>query len=150
MGSPNLRSSQEVDEASLDKLESQSTQKSPRSKLRLQSPWKAHTRKIFLACGIVVIPMIVLTVALIWTVFANVINDNRCPILELCPGPEILNATSRSYYYVDYPAARLVFISSWTSTVSFSFVSMLMTLFGYVIACQMLRKSSTEQSDRLL
>ncbi|KAL5446676.1 hypothetical protein PMIN07_001393 [Paraphaeosphaeria minitans] len=115
----------------------------------MRNPWRAHTRKIFLACGIVVIPMIAFTIAIIWVVFANLINENRCPYPELCPGRDILNASSKHYYYVDYPAARLVFISSWSSTVSLSFVGMLMTLFGYLIASQMLRTSSAEQSTRL-
>ncbi|KAK7179762.1 hypothetical protein PSPO01_14154 [Paraphaeosphaeria sporulosa] len=113
------------------------------------NPWRAHTRKIFLACGIVVIPMIAFTIAIIWVVFVNLINENHCPYPELCPGRDILNASSKHYYYVDYPAARLMFISSWSSTVSLSFVSMLMTLFGYLIASQMLHTSSTDQSTRL-
>jgi hypothetical protein len=75
--------------------------------------------------------------------------ENQCPYPQLCPGPDVLNASSKHYYYVDYPAARLVFISSWSSTLSLTFVSMLMTLFGYLIASQMLRTSSAEQSTGL-
>lgn len=40
----------------------------------VKNPWRAHTRKIFLACGIVVVPMVAFTIAIIWVVFANLIN----------------------------------------------------------------------------
>lgn len=75
--------------------------------------------------------------------------ENGCPYPELCPGPDILNTSSKTYYHVDYPAARLVFISSWSSTVSLSFVSMQMTLFGYLIASRMLRASSADDQVKL-
>ena len=55
------------------------------------NPWKAHTRKIFLACGIVVIPMTAFTVAIIWVVFANLIsgtcNISTCALFPLVEGP---------------------------------------------------------------
>jgi hypothetical protein len=56
-----------------------------------------------------------------------------------------MNATSKSSYYVDFPATSLVFISSWSSTISFALVGLLTTMYGYCIAAQLLRKSVSER-----
>ncbi|KAF2744962.1 hypothetical protein M011DRAFT_460452 [Sporormia fimetaria CBS 119925] len=107
---------------------------------------KPYSRKIFIACGLVVLPMLAFTVAIVWVVFANRLERADCPYPELCPGSHLLNTTSSSMYYVDYSAGRLAFISSLSATISFALVSILMMIYAYTTASELLQ--STEQDSR--
>lgn len=109
----------------------------------LKNPWKAHTRKIFLASSLIVVPMVLFTITICWIVFAHRLDQAGCPYLELCPGSDLVNITSPAYYYVDFSATQLAFISSWSSTVSFALISAFMTIFGYSVAKTLLNSSKT-------
>ncbi|KAF2726617.1 hypothetical protein EJ04DRAFT_571109 [Polyplosphaeria fusca] len=110
---------------------------------------RPYTRKITLVASLVTVPIVVFTVTLCWLVFANLVNETSCPLPKLCPKHDILQSTG-GYYYVDYPAARLVFIASWSSTISFSLISMLMTIFGYLMARRLLLHSETQGVETAL
>ncbi|ORX97952.1 hypothetical protein BCR34DRAFT_158720 [Clohesyomyces aquaticus] len=101
-------------------------------------------RKIIVIGSIVAIPMIVCDCIILWIVFKNQVEASTCPYPELCHAK--LNGTaSSSYYYIDFPAARLAFVSSWSSTIAFSLVSLLMTLFSYTAAWQLVSYSKDTQ-----
>jgi hypothetical protein len=123
-------------------------------RLQFRSPTSArfgnaHNRKILVACGLVVIPMVLFTVAILWIVFKNIVGNADCPFPELCP-VGLVNVTTRSHYYVDYPAARLAFISSWSSSVSFALISAIMTLYGYLVAKSFLSVSGSSAGSAKL
>lgn len=107
----------------------------------LGNGWRTHTQKILLACGLIVAPMFAFTIALVWIVFANLLNQRPCPFPDLCPGPELLNTTGDFYYYVDFPATRLAFLASLSSSISFSLVSIVMSIYAYSIAKELLDSS---------
>lgn len=112
---------------------------------------KTHLGKILWGCALVVIPMIAFTIVILALVFSNIVDDFKCPHVEICPESPLVNTTSRSHYYIDCPAARLVWISSFSSTVSFVLVGIIMTMFAYHSAAQLLHASSQPNApERLL
>jgi hypothetical protein len=99
---------------------------------------QAHTHNILLACGLIVVPMVAFTSVVLAFVFANIVSNQGCSFNDLCHTAGLINATSNTYYYVDFSATSLIFISSWSSTVSFALVGVLMSMYAYSIAAQML------------
>jgi hypothetical protein len=87
------------------------------------------------------------SIAILYIVYSNLVTSS-CLNEELCQGPDLVNATSRDAYYVDYPAARLAFISSWSATVSFALLSFLMAFSAYVNASALL--GASERGDQEL
>jgi hypothetical protein len=94
----------------------------------------AHSKHILLASSIVVVPMITFTVVILVLAFANLASHLDCPYGEICPQFPLINLTKASYYYIYFPATRLVFVSSWSSTVSFALVSALLSISARPIA----------------
>jgi hypothetical protein len=92
--------------------------------------------------------MLASSIAILYIVFANLI-EGGCPTQELCSGSDLVNTTSKGYYYVDFPAARLAFVSSWSSTVSFALVGFFMTMFAYVNAATLLHASDNADQASL-
>ena len=110
---------------------------------------KSHVAHIILLCSLVAIPMIACTVALLGFIFVNVTNDITCLHPELCPGPDLINATSRHFYYIDFPAARLALISSLSSSVSLALVGALMAMYAYIEARRIISYSrATHASEQ--
>ncbi|KAF2266170.1 hypothetical protein CC78DRAFT_160888 [Lojkania enalia] len=112
--------------------------------------WRPHTSKIILACSLIVIPITTFTIALLWIVFTNLLGKTDCPYPDLCPGSDLLNTTSNGVYYIDYSATRLAFLASLSSSISFSLVNILMAIYGYLIARQLLGYSENKGNERLL
>jgi hypothetical protein len=101
--------------------------------------WKTKARPIIMSCSLAFVPMIAFTATILWLVFGHLVQSVACPYEELCPKDGALNSTAdTSNYYVDFPAARLVFIASWSSTMSFSLIGCLMALQAYVAAWKIL------------
>lgn len=111
---------------------------------------KAHSKQLLLASSIVVLPMITFTVVILVLVFANLAEHLHCPYDSICPKSPLVNATRTSYYYIDYPATRLVFVASWSSTVSFALVGALMSTFAYSAATQLTAASNSRKEDPAL
>ncbi|KAF2110525.1 hypothetical protein BDV96DRAFT_635562 [Lophiotrema nucula] len=109
-----------------------------------------HARRILLACSIVVIPMMVFTIIMIWAVFAHSLGRSDCPFPELCPGQDLVNSTLAAHYYIDFSAGRLAFISSLSSTISFALVSVLMMIYAYSTASQLLNSSEDHSRQKVL
>jgi hypothetical protein len=63
------------------------------------------------------------------------------PDLSLCPYLDTPGPANSLYHYVDFPAGRLAFILSSSSTISFALVGVLMSMYGYVDASQILHAS---------
>jgi hypothetical protein len=82
----------------------------------------------------------------IYIVYANIVSE-RCAVEALCPEPT--NATSSGNYLVDFPAARLAFISSGSATMSFALLGVLMTMYSYVNAASFLRTSENDKHEAL-
>ncbi|KAJ8112531.1 hypothetical protein OPT61_g5117 [Boeremia exigua] len=97
-----------------------------------------HTHNILVACGLIVLPMIIFTSVALAFVFSNTVSNEGCSFDNLCPTAGLINTTSNAYYYVDFSATSLVFISSWSSTISFTLVGVLMSIYAYSVAAQML------------
>jgi hypothetical protein len=91
--------------------------------------------------------MITFTLALLWVVFANLIDETTCLYSELCPGPALINATSPYFYYIDFPAARLALISSLSSSISLTLVGVLMAMYAYVGARRIVAESRAAQVE---
>ncbi|KAF2650131.1 hypothetical protein K491DRAFT_149337 [Lophiostoma macrostomum CBS 122681] len=107
-----------------------------------------HARNILLQCLLVTTPMLASSIAVLYIVYAHLIEGD-CPTAELCPGSELANTTSKGYYYVDFPAARLAFVSSLSSTVSFTLVGFFMTTYAYVNAAALLHASDNADQASL-
>lgn len=97
-----------------------------------------YTCNILVACSLVVLPMIICTSVVLAFVFFNTVSNQGCSFDDLCPAAGLINATRSTYYYVDFSATSLVFISSWSSTISFAMVGVLMSMYAYFVAAQML------------
>lgn len=110
--------------------------------------WKPHTRNIIFYCLLVTIPMIASSLAILALIFANLTKES-CPSEELCQLLDLVNTTSTSHYYVDYPAARLAFISSCSSTISFALVGFLMAMYAYTNSASLLRASESADQQSL-
>jgi hypothetical protein len=104
----------------------------------------AHMRKIILHSLLVAVPMLASSTIIIYIVYANLVNQ-QCPNEGLCP--RSINATSADHYLIDFPAARLAFISSGSATVSFTLLGVLMTMYSYINAASFLR-SYQQNHDR--
>jgi hypothetical protein len=103
--------------------------------------WKIATRRILSICFLVTIPMVAFTTTVLWLVFGNILGETECPYPELCPDLNGTNGTDfRNNYYVDFPAARLVFIASWSSSLG----AALMSIYSYVTAAQFGRISELD------
>lgn len=105
------------------------------------NPFKTQNRLIIIVCCLVLLPMAAFTVVLLWMIMAHLIEPSTCTTPELCMSAAQLNQTdfTSADYIVDVPAARLVFIASWSSTLSTTFVGCVMVLYSYVVASKLLR-----------
>lgn len=86
---------------------------------------------IFLGSCMIAVPMIGFSIIILALVFTKRMEKATCPYPELCPS---LNETRNDFYYVDFPATRLVFVASWSSSISLVLVNMLMMMFSYYVA----------------
>ena len=90
----------------------------PPTARRYKALQRIENRNILLLCLLVTVPMVAFTVTVLFLVFGYKIDDMKCAYQELCSKEGLSNGTNTmDNYYVDFPAARLVFISSWSSTV---------------------------------
>lgn len=101
--------------------------------------WRLEKRKIILLCLLVTLPMTAFTITILWLIFGHLVGAAFCPVPELCPRDISAGVDIVDYYYVDYPAAQLAFIASWSSTVSFSLVATLMGIYSHVAARRFLQ-----------
>ncbi|KAF2794006.1 hypothetical protein K505DRAFT_325045 [Melanomma pulvis-pyrius CBS 109.77] len=110
--------------------------------------WQPHMRKIIFTCGLVLLPMLAFTLTIVGLVFSHSIKQGSdCAHEDLCPPSIPTNFTSghnNLNYYVDFSATQLTFLASLSSTISFSLVSVLMALYAYSIASELLRMSQTQ------
>ncbi|KAK7191620.1 hypothetical protein PSPO01_02069 [Paraphaeosphaeria sporulosa] len=116
--------------------------------MKLTLAWERYTQKIVLHCSIVTAPMLVSSLVILYIVYANVVTPS-CASQELCPASGLINTTSRAFYYIDFPAAQLAFVSSWSATVSFALVGFLMAFASYANAAALLKASEGEEQDDL-
>jgi hypothetical protein len=105
-----------------------------------------YTRRILWQSSLVTIPMIASSIVVIWIVYANLVSESR-PDEAL--GPQSTNATFKNHYLIDFPAARLAFISSWSATISFALLGVLMAIYSYVNAASYLRVSEKQERGSL-
>lgn len=108
-----------------------------------------YYKSVAISCAWVVLPMVAFTSVIIWMIFKHQIALTSCPHEELCLSATELNNTASEgsgNYIVDFPAARLVFIASWSSTISFALTGVLMTMYGSSLARDWLRTSQSEQN----
>ncbi|KAJ4288110.1 hypothetical protein N0V90_012127 [Kalmusia sp. IMI 367209] len=110
--------------------------------------WKPYTQKIIIHCLIITTPMLVSSLVILYIVYANLVTSN-CASQELCPASGLVNTTSKGFYYVDFSAARLAFVSSWSATVSFALVGFLMAFASYANASALLRASERDDQEDL-
>jgi len=126
------------------------TTEKPQLRHSFSKIWAPHTRGVVAACALVFIPITLFTIVLLSLVFRYEINEATCPYHEMCPGSNRMNRTTNSHYYIDFPAARLVFIASWSSTISFASVGILMAIYGHLASHQLIHDSGSENSKTLL
>jgi hypothetical protein len=112
--------------------------------------WSTHSRKILFLTFLVIVPMIAFTVTIISIVFVNSIDLNDCPDHDLCPYTNSPGPANSSDYYVDFSVGRLAFVSSLSSTISFALVAAMMSLYGYVVAKQIMLASKDLGSQETL
>ena len=78
----------------------------------------SQKRHISMLCLASVLPMILFTAIIIGLVFRYRVTAHQCAFPEFCSqGGLDDDVDYAKYYYVDFPAAQLVFIASWSSTV---------------------------------
>lgn len=110
-------------------------------RLTQKVPWGGHTRRILLLSFFAVIPMIAFAIAILAIVFKHGVDLNECPDPGLCPYTNGTAPANSSNYYINYSVGRIAFVSSLSSTISFALVPFMMSMFGYVVASQLLRDS---------
>lgn len=98
---------------------------------------------LILGCFVVSMPMAGFSIIIVALVFANKMEKATCPYPELCPS---LNTTKSDFYYVDFSATRLVFVASWSSSISLVLVNMLMMMFSYSVCREI---TTTTQHSKL-
>jgi hypothetical protein len=81
--------------------------------------------------------MVAATIALLSIVFSNMVDLNHCPYSDLCPYTNGTGPANKYYYYVDTSVGLVAFISSFSSSISFTLVAAMMTLYGYIVARHM-------------
>jgi hypothetical protein len=111
---------------------------------------KAHTKHLLLVSSIVVVPMVAFTVVILVLVFDNLADYLHCPHEATCPESPLVNIISPSHYYIDFPATRLVFVSSLSSTISFALVGALMSIYAYCAAGRLTDASVSPNQNRSL
>jgi hypothetical protein len=111
---------------------------------------QAYSKHILLASSIVVVPMVTFTVVILVLVFDNLADSLHCPHEAICPEPPLVNIISSSHYYIDFPATRLVFVSSLSSTISFALVGTLMSIYAYCVADRLTKASVSPNQDKCL
>ncbi|KAF2442235.1 hypothetical protein P171DRAFT_487485 [Karstenula rhodostoma CBS 690.94] len=116
--------------------------------MKLTLAWQQYTQKIVLHCLVVTTPMLVSSLVILYIVYANLVTPS-CASKELCPATGLVNTTSRAFYYIDFPAAQLAFVSSWSATVSFALDGFLMAFASYANANALLRASEGGEQDDL-
>ena len=78
----------------------------------------SQKRHISMLCLASVLPMMLFTAIIIGLVFRYRVTARQCAFSEFCSQGEVDGDVDYAkYYYVDFPAAQLVFIASWSSTV---------------------------------
>lgn len=97
-----------------------------------------HTHRIILQSLLVSLPMLASSFVVIYIVYANLVNG-QCPDHALCSNTS--NETYSNQYLIDFPAARLAFVSSGSATVSFALLGVLMSMYAYVNAASLMRTS---------
>ncbi len=119
--------------------EKSSSPRSTKSGLASQYPESSQlhgaVEDIVIACFVLTIPMLVLTV-----VFLVLVYSHRVPLTSEAIG---------SAYYVNYSATRLITISSWTSTATSIIMPFAMVLLSYPVARSYLVHSSPARSHSL-
>ncbi|KAF1971268.1 hypothetical protein BU23DRAFT_570044 [Bimuria novae-zelandiae CBS 107.79] len=125
----------------------------PSTPLKLGSTSKSpslasYYKTIAISCAWVVLPMTVFTAVVLWMIFHHKIAPSVCPNPDMCLTAAELNNSISGAYIVDFSAAHLVFIASWSSTVSFMLTGVLMTLHGFSLARRWLR--TTQSGDSYL
>lgn len=116
--------------------------------MQLTSIWQPHIRKIIFYCLLITSPMLFSSFVILAIVYSHLVTPS-CPSQELCSAPNLVNSTSSSFYYVDFPAARLAFISSWSATISFALVGFMMVFASYADAYALLRASEKDNQEEL-
>jgi hypothetical protein len=103
-----------------DTMEATPVERSRRSDMpRQRTLWSPGNRNILLLCMLVIIPITAFTATMLRLVFGNKTDAGQCAYQELCPNNGSISGIDTEHnYYVDYPAARLAFVASWSSTVS--------------------------------
>jgi hypothetical protein len=112
--------------------------------------WNNYTKKILLSSSFVVVPMVAFSIAMFTIVFSNIIDLNHCPQFDLCPYLDVPGPANSSDYYIDFSVGRVAFVSSLSSTISFALVAAMMTMYGYVVASQLLYASETFNKQDIL
>ncbi|KAF2737825.1 hypothetical protein EJ04DRAFT_574309 [Polyplosphaeria fusca] len=97
---------------------------------------------IIFVCALIAIPLAAFCSVFLALVFQKQLTQTTCLYPDLCP---IINGTRSDSYYVQFSAASLVFITSWSSTFSLAMLGLLMTLFSYKTAASFLRASSSNK-----
>jgi hypothetical protein len=144
-------------------MEAIPVQKSRRSDVpHRRTLWSPGNRNILLLCLLVTIPITAFTTTMLRLVFGNKTDAIQCVYQELCPNDGTMSGIDTEHnYYVDYPAARLAFVASWSSTVSqlthkrcavilttslqvsFSLVGTMMAIYSYFAASKFMKLSAT-------
>ena len=104
------------------------------------------TCDILFSCLVVLIPILGFSIAIIYIVFHYWVDTTNCPFPELCSPLNTINERG-AVYYLNFPATRLVFIASWSSSLSFALAGVLMGLFSWPLAYRLL-KTNPSRSER--
>lgn len=115
-------------------------------RLRSLSGMSAKLLDITLACALITLPMVTFALVLLYLVFHYQMNQTASPLENLHLD---LGRTSSSWYYIDFPATRLVFIASWSSSVSLTLASSAMLLISYPVAGVFVAQSSSRSVRNL-
>lgn len=94
--------------------------------------------------------MVAFTITILTIVFSHTIDLDECLQHDLCPFNDTSSSANSSDYYVDFPVGRLAFVSSLSSTISFAMVAAIMSLYTYVVACQLLQASELDHEHATL
>ncbi len=91
-------------------------------------------------------PLIAFSIVILWLIFHYRVQPVLSSQLDLQTAP---NENDAAYYYVNFPATQLLFITSWSSTVAPILVGFIMTLSLFPISKKLFEVSLSDNLRQL-
>ena len=104
---------------------------------------------IFVLSFLISVPLMVFSAGLIYLIVHFSVTQSGSPIINL-PTTWPVDYDTSVYYYINFPATRLTFIASWSSSIAPTLVGFVMALTARPLSRTLATQSKVENAERLL